>query len=516
MPSLSIITRIINGFRQRSHPWIEALLIFVIGCMLIAAIHYPVGSYLLRSDVSSKLNSLIYHYYNRISGVESALNQLDKQLAFDCSDNDIQLIRQTTESSVGVQLIEVSSLESRCSQYGNNNVPEVDPNVPTLHHLNLPTHKISVYKNHRLNVEFQFPNATYRVITDPLPHIYIDHDKCQQCLTLSLVNHRGEHLYVYDMNPGQEYFPVAGQTLSSNLSLHIEGNAEAIKYYVSHWHFYLRLISVIALIVISLLWATRKTIKCSLTQLIDSGIKNDEFIPFYQPIVDAKNKQIVGCEALIRWVKPDGEIISPLSFIPHAETNGQIKPITMQLINKVVQHIIAPQWSYPSFYISLNITPEQLEDNGFAEHIIALLEKHHVCASSFAIEVTERTPFQNLSKAYSCMTKLDKHGIAIKLDDAGTGYGGFSYLQSLPIHTLKIDKMFIDTIGTKDLKRNILESIIQFGHTAGLTLIAEGVETLQQVDYLLAHNVHYMQGFYFGKAMPFEEFRHHCKEKYNQ
>ena len=210
---------------------------------------------------------------------------------------------------------------------------------------------------------------------------------------------------------------------------------------------------------------------------------------------------------MIRWQRSDGELISPNQFIPIAEHNGQIKLLTRYMLEQVIDHIHNELHDHPDFYISVNVTPQQLEDDEFLTDTINLLKERNLSPHRLALEVTERTPFRNLTKAKRIIECLTDFGISIKLDDAGTGYGGFSYLQNLPIDTLKIDKMFIDTIGTNDFKSNILDSIILFAKHAGLKVIAEGVETQAQVDYLHQREIYLMQGFHFAKPMPFNEFK---------
>ncbi|WP_233219123.1 EAL domain-containing protein [Photobacterium sp. GB-27] len=238
---------------------------------------------------------------------------------------------------------------------------------------------------------------------------------------------------------------------------------------------------------------------------IERGIKRKEFIPFYQPIINSMTGSIIGCESLIRWCKANGEIISPANFIDIAEQNKQIYEITDLLISQVAEDLSKLNNIHDNFYISINVIPRQLQNQTFATKLLNTLSSAQVSNHRVAIEVTERTQFTNVTSAKEVMQRLIDHGISIKLDDAGTGFGGFSYFQELPISTLKIDKMFIDTIGTCDVKANILNAIISFGKEAKLTMIAEGVETQEQVNYLRDQGVFLIQGFYYAKPMPFSD-----------
>lgn len=135
------------------------------------------------------------------------------------------------------------------------------------------------------------------------------------------------------------------------------------------------------------------------------------------------------------------------------------------------------------------------------------MKENKLPASSISLEITERIKIENLSHASQSLEKFYHHGIELKLDDAGTGYGGFSYIQELGISTLKIDKMFVDTINRNDIKGSILESIISFAQSSNLGMIAEGVEELDQVMYLQERDVLLVQGFYYGKPMPVGELQ---------
>ncbi|WP_434137701.1 EAL domain-containing protein [Photobacterium leiognathi] len=241
--------------------------------------------------------------------------------------------------------------------------------------------------------------------------------------------------------------------------------------------------------------------------MIEIGIRKSEFIPYYQPIINSLSGEIIGCETLLRWHKSNGDIIPPNAFIDIAEKNKQIYEITDLLIDQVTADISSLKGLDDQFYASINVLPRQLENQTFATKLLQKLSEHEMPNHRLAIEVTESTPFTDLKSAKRVMQRLIDNDISIKLDDAGTGFGGFSYLQQLPFNTLKIDKMFIDTIGTCDVKANILNAIITFGKKAKLTMIAEGVETLDQVEYLREQGVYLIQGFVYAKPMPFDELK---------
>lgn len=246
-------------------------------------------------------------------------------------------------------------------------------------------------------------------------------------------------------------------------------------------------------------------IRQSLSRIIKDGIKYSEFVPYYQPIVDSRNGELLGAEVLVRWRKKDGTIIPPYQFIPHAEESGLIIDITEQLVNKVVADIKVLGWDKSGRFTSINIVTEHLDNSDLYEQIVRLTEQHKVPYKCISLEITERKQILDLHKARQALDKFYDLGINLKLDDAGTGYGGFSYVQELGIDTLKIDKMFVDTIHSDDVKLPVLDAIVAFSSSSKLKTIAEGVENMEQVAYLAERGVYAIQGYVFAKPMPLED-----------
>jgi EAL domain-containing protein (putative c-di-GMP-specific phosphodiesterase class I) len=244
----------------------------------------------------------------------------------------------------------------------------------------------------------------------------------------------------------------------------------------------------------------------SLDFLIREGLRQRAFVPFYQPIVDSRDGRLLGAEALVRWVSADGRIVSPGQFIPYAEETGLILPITDQLTEQVIRDIKRFGWAGTDRFVSINLVPEQLQNLQYVERLAALLQANNLSGHNVSIEITERRQFQDLANGRRVLGALVQQGIEVKLDDAGTGFGGFSYIQELPINTLKIDKMFIDTLrAEQDAKRSVLDAIVKFAHVSKLDTIAEGVETFEQVHQLASMGVYAIQGYVYGKPMHADE-----------
>ncbi|WP_171748982.1 EAL domain-containing protein [Vibrio sp. RE88] len=233
---------------------------------------------------------------------------------------------------------------------------------------------------------------------------------------------------------------------------------------------------------------------------IQRAIKRNEFLPYYQPVMDVSTHRVVDMEVLLRWKKSQ-EIVPPSEFIPFLEQSKLLHTVTLQLIHQVLQDIDCKQVAS----VSINLPPMLLEDVSFTSQLIERLKQEPLPPKWLNLEITERQPIADLSVAKRHMEALKAVGVGFKLDDAGTGYGGFSYLQELPFDVMKIDRLFVANIGKNKANRCVIDEIIRFGTNIGMTLIAEGVETAEQSAYLLSKNVHQQQGFLFAKPMPYEQ-----------
>jgi sensor c-di-GMP phosphodiesterase-like protein len=235
------------------------------------------------------------------------------------------------------------------------------------------------------------------------------------------------------------------------------------------------------------------------------AIRQREFIVHYQPIIDSATGLCIGAEALVRWIRPDGTMISPEQFIPLAEQTGLILPITDLVIDSVVADMAQALESDPSLHVSINICAEDLMSGRFLTTLETSLGRTGIHNDQLWIEATERG-FIDVDCANKTLRKARQLGFTIAIDDFGTGYSSLQYLERMPVNILKIDKSFVDTIDKDAASSLVIGHIIDMAKTLGLKIVAEGVEHSYQADYLRQRHVEYFQGWLYSKALPAPDF----------
>ena len=238
---------------------------------------------------------------------------------------------------------------------------------------------------------------------------------------------------------------------------------------------------------------------------LEIAVARREFMVHYQPIMDLKSGQCVGAEALVRWCRPDRTMVRPDLFIPLAEESGLILPITDQVMDAVGRDLGALLGKNRSLHVSINLCAADMKSGRFLPHLENMLLAAGIANHQVWLEATERG-FIEIAAARTTLERARKRGYSIAIDDFGTGYSSLQYLQGLPTDTLKIDKSFVDAIGTTSAPSSVTSHIIDMAKTLGLTLVAEGVETEAQAEYLREHDVEFAQGWLFAKALPAHEF----------
>ena len=243
-----------------------------------------------------------------------------------------------------------------------------------------------------------------------------------------------------------------------------------------------------------------------LEKALAMAIENDELKLFYQPKINLKTGRIMGVEALIRWIKPDGTIITPNVFVPIAEKSGLISKISdYVLFEGCRQNKSWQDMGYPKIVMSINFTSSDFYQPDLKEKVNDALKRERLSAEWLEVELTETLALSDIDFAVSQMNKLRELGVKLAMDDFGTGYSSLSYLQILPITLLKLDRSFITDIQNDNIAFEIVSSVIRIAKSKKIETIAEGIENREHEGILREAGCDYGQGYLYGKPMPAEE-----------
>ena len=265
--------------------------------------------------------------------------------------------------------------------------------------------------------------------------------------------------------------------------------------------------SAIALLLISfaLILPRRRTTSNPVAE-IERALDAGEFVPYYQPIVDIRSGQLRGAEVLVRWRKPDGTLVLPGSFIPLAESSGLILDMTRDLMKRVCTEAGAAIGRRPALKISFNFAGKLFADESIVKDVRNIFSASPINLSQVVLEVTERDPIENLTETRRIIAALQGLGVRIAIDDVGTGHAGLSYMLKLGVDIIKIDKMFVDSIGTDRNSTTIVETLVDLAHNMRMDVVAEGVENFEQVMHLRELGIRSAQGYVFAPPLPGSAF----------
>ncbi|WP_342322612.1 EAL domain-containing protein [Kosakonia sp. BYX6] len=266
-------------------------------------------------------------------------------------------------------------------------------------------------------------------------------------------------------------------------------------------------LGMICSVLILLMWSRTRQEFNSPRRMLHRALVRRQLCLHYQPIIDIKNGTCVGAEALLRWPGFNGQVMSPAEFIPLAEKEGMIERITDYVVDEVFSDLGDFLAVVPNLYISINLSAADFHSSRLISMIANKAKMHAVRAEQIKIEVTERG-FIDVPKTTPVIQAFRQAGYEVAIDDFGTGYSNLHNLYSLNVDILKIDKSFIDTLTTNSTSHLIAEHIIEMAQSLRLKIIAEGVETAEQVTWLLKRGVQFCQGWHFAKALPPQEFKH--------
>lgn len=250
--------------------------------------------------------------------------------------------------------------------------------------------------------------------------------------------------------------------------------------------------------------------------LIRHGLKEDYFTVFYQPKMDIVTGQLVGMEALVRFITPKKGLISPASFIPVAEETGQILEIGEVVLQKTCEDV--KRWIDMGLFhgrVAVNLSAKQFMLPFLCEQIDDILQRSELPSYHLELEITEGTVMQSPTLAIDTMKKLRARGIHLAMDDFGTGYSSLAYLKQFPLNTLKIDKAFVDDMNTAR-GRNMVDTIVTIAHNLNLTVVAEGVEHAEQLQQLKQLRCEIIQGYFYSKPLSAHDFGLFLKQQKQQ
>ena len=239
---------------------------------------------------------------------------------------------------------------------------------------------------------------------------------------------------------------------------------------------------------------------------LDRALARGEFKPYFQPIFDLRTGEIRGCEILARWLRDDGTVVPPMNFIPLAESSGRIEAMTWQLLGRALTDLQPHLKADKDFKLSFNVVPKHILSAGFVETLRSTVNAARVSARQIVVEVTERDELDDLARAAAVVSELRDYGFRVAIDDVGVGHSGLSRLKGLGANTIKIDKFFVDTITKESSAVTIVEMLARLARELKMTVVAEGIETPEQIASLLACGIHEGQGYIVSPPLPFAKF----------
>ena len=239
---------------------------------------------------------------------------------------------------------------------------------------------------------------------------------------------------------------------------------------------------------------------------IEHALEAGEFVPYYQPIVDIRTGRVRGAEVLARWRKPDGTLVLPGAFIPLMESSGLIHTLTQNLMQKVRDEAGPSIGRRSDLRIAFNFAGKLFSEPTIVKDVRNIFANSPIKFSQVILEVTERDPIVNFTKTRQTIAALQGLGVRIAIDDVGTGHSGLSYMLKLGVDIIKIDKIFVDAIGTDRNSTTIVETLVDLARNMRMDVVAEGVENFEQVMHLRTLGVRLAQGYVFAPPLPGSSF----------
>jgi sensor c-di-GMP phosphodiesterase-like protein len=263
------------------------------------------------------------------------------------------------------------------------------------------------------------------------------------------------------------------------------------------------LIAVIILFFVVILWRHRSD---NPVAEIAKAILADEFLPYYQPVVDIQSGRLLGAEVLARWRRADGSVADPIAIVSLMESSGLVLELTRSLMRRVRDNLGAAVGRRSELTIAFNIAPQHFDDALILNDVGTIFDGSPIKLTQIVLEMTERHQVKNLTGTRRTIAALQGLGCKIAIDDVGTGHSGLSYILKLGVDIIKIDKIFVEAIGAEGHSKAIIETLIDLAKNMRMEIIAEGVETFDQVTYLRERGITAAQGYVFAPPLPAAAF----------
>jgi diguanylate cyclase (GGDEF)-like protein/PAS domain S-box-containing protein len=254
--------------------------------------------------------------------------------------------------------------------------------------------------------------------------------------------------------------------------------------------------------------------RLTLHNKLRKAVESDQFLNFYQPIIDFENKITGGFELLMRWESDDG-MVSPADFIPASEDLGLIIPMTWRAIEKGIEDLVSWHKMGATPYLSINLSAKHIEQAFDVERLLNLMSVFDLPVEALRFEITESALMRNQEQSLKSLNALNEAGFILSLDDFGTGYSSLKYLREFPIQYIKIDQSFVSDIGLKKSAESIIVATLMMAEGLDMQCIAEGIETIQQIEFFTHNKCNLLQGYIFSKPVPFAQTQSLLTQKWN-
>lgn len=247
--------------------------------------------------------------------------------------------------------------------------------------------------------------------------------------------------------------------------------------------------------------------KFAIESRLNKALKQNEFLLHYQPQIELQTGRLTGMEALVRWNCPGTGIIAPGKFIPAAEESGLIVPMSKWILRTAcAQNRAFQDTGFQPITVAVNLSARQFYEEDLLQSITQTINETGLDPCFLELELTEGVVIKNIDEAVSILSNLKSIGVRISIDDFGTGFSSLSYLKHFPVDVLKIDRSFVMNIGADKKDEEIIKAIISLAHSLDFKVVAEGVETKEQLDFLNEYKSDFIQGFYFSPPVPADDF----------